>query len=165
MLWQILWQFMTFYVNGTKDGNDHKMSQIVVKCRKLSWRLSCTPLCAQCHRALKLPTSHSCAHACHCDSSMEPGKLQGVFHKSVSPSRGAHSAWACQAARSSVQEMGPHSSELAVRFANEKGIPCRTRTWSLWVMILLKMAWAPGVVLPYCSRTTGVIPLSRACKL
>ena len=33
------------------------------------------------------------------------------------PIRGVHSAWACQAARSSVHEMGPHSSELAVLFA------------------------------------------------
>ena len=30
---------------------------------------------------------------------------------------------ACQAARSSVHEIGPQSSELAVRFAKEKGIP------------------------------------------
>ena len=94
----------------------NKETEIVIKCRKLS----CTPLCAQCHSALKLPTSHSCVHACHCDSPGELVKLQGVFHKSVSPIRGAHFPWACQAARSSVQEMGPHSSELAVRFANDR---------------------------------------------
>ena len=36
-----LWRFMTFYVKGEqRDGNYHKMSQTVVKCRKLSWRLS-----------------------------------------------------------------------------------------------------------------------------
>ena len=27
------------------------------------------------------------------------------------------------------------------------------------------MAWAPGAVLPNCSSTTGVTPLSRACRL
>ena len=119
-------------------------------CRKLSWHLSCTPLCAECHRALKLPTSHSCAHAGHCDSPGELGRLQGVFHKSVSPIRGAHSAWACQAARSSVQEMGPHSSELAVRFANEKGLPCRTRIWSLWVTFVANCRDVFFVAVPSC---------------
>ena len=27
------------------------------------------------------------------------------------------------------------------------------------------MAWAPGAVLPNCSNTTGVMPLSKACRL
>ena len=116
----------------------------------------------ECTQATYQPFKRSCAH---CVSPGEFGKLQGGFPKSAGPIRGAHSAWACHAARSSVQDIGPHSSELAVRLANEKRMPCRTRMWSLWLIILLKMAWAPGAVLPNCSRTSGVIPLSRACKL
>ena len=116
-------------------------------------------------QALRQPTRHSCAHAAHWDYPGEFGRLWKVSPKSAGPIRGAHSACACHAALSSVHEIGPHSSELAVRFANEKGVPCRTRSWSLWLMILLKMAWAPGAVLPNCSNTTGVMPLSRACKL
>ena len=56
---------------------------------------------------------------------------------SALPTLGVHSAWACQAARSSVQDSGPHSSELAVRLANENVIPCRTRSCSLWLMMRL----------------------------
>ena len=40
MTYDDLWRFMTFYVMEQRDGNCHKMSQVVVKCRKLSWRLS-----------------------------------------------------------------------------------------------------------------------------
>ena len=32
-------------------------------------------------------------------------------------------------------------------------------------MMRLKMAWAPGAVLPNCSSTTGVMPRSNACRL
>ena len=76
-------------------------------------------------RAPKPPTSYSCVHVAHWDSPGECGKLQGVSPKSAWPMRGAHSAWACQAARSRVQEIGPQSSELAVLLAKEKGMPCR----------------------------------------
>ena len=98
------------------------MSQIAVKCRKLSRRLSWTPLCEACLGALKPTTGYSCTHAILCGSPGELGllgKLLGVSPKSAWPIRGAHSAWACQAARSSVHEIGPHSSELAVLFAKE----------------------------------------------
>ena len=149
---------MTIY-DGLCQWN--KETEIVIKCRKLS----STPLCAQCHDALKPPTNHSCAHAAQCDSPEEFGKLGGVSPKSAWPIRGARSACACQAARSSVHEVGPHSSELAVRFAKEKGMPCRTRICNLWLIMRLKMAWAPGAVQPNCSKTTGVIPPSKACRL
>ena len=159
---------MTFYDVlcqwNKQDGN----CQNVVKCRKdvaKCRKLSCTPLCEMSMQALRRPTRHSRAHASHCDSPGEFGKLSKVFPKSAGPIRGAHSACACHAALSNVQDMGPHSSELAVLFAKEKGVPCRTRSWSLWLMIRLKMAWAPGAVLPNCSNTTGVMPLSKACRL
>ena len=93
------------------------------------------------------------------------GRLQSWLPKSAGPIRGAHSARACHAARSRMHDIGPHSSELAVRFASEKGVPCRTRNCSLWLTSRLKMAWAPGAVLPNCSSTTGVMPLSKACRL
>ena len=73
-------------------------------------------------QALRRPTRHSCAHAAHCDSPGEFGRLWKVSPKSAGPIRGAHSACACHAALSSVHEIGPHSSELAVRFAKEKGV-------------------------------------------
>ena len=56
-----------------------------------------------------------------------------MFPKSAGPIRKAHSVCACQAARSSVHEIGPHSSELAVLFAKEKEMPCRTRIWQIVV--------------------------------
>ena len=100
----------------------------------------------------------SCAHNVSCDSPGEFGKLSSASNKSAWPTLGVHSAWACQAARSSVHDSGLHSSELAVRLANEYVMPCRTRSCSLWLMMRLKMAWAPGAVLPNCSSTTGVMP-------
>ena len=72
--------------------------------------------------------------------------------KSAWPIRGAHSAWACHAARSRVQEMGPHSSELAVLFAKEKGIPCRTRICNLWLM-MLEDGLSPGI----CRNLSGIV--------
>ena len=36
-IYDVLWRFMSM---ESRDGNCHKMSQIVVTCRKLSWRLS-----------------------------------------------------------------------------------------------------------------------------
>ena len=117
-------------------------------------------------QALGQPTRHSCAHASHCDSPGEFGKLSKVCPKSAGPTRGAQSACACHAALNSVQQdMGPQSSELVVLLAKEKGVPRRTRSWILWLIIRLKVAWAPGAVLPNCSNTTGVIPLSKACRL
>ena len=88
----------------------------------------------------------SCAHIVSCDSPGEFGKLSSASNRSAGPTLGVHSAWACQAARSSVQDNGLHSSELAVRLAKEYGKPCRTRSCSLWLMMRLKMAWAPGAV-------------------
>ena len=41
----------------------------------------------------------------------ESSKLGGVSARSVWPIFSVHSAWACQAARNSVQEIGPHSSD------------------------------------------------------
>ena len=40
MIWRILWQSMTFMSMEQRDGNCHKISQVVVKCRKLLWCLS-----------------------------------------------------------------------------------------------------------------------------
>ena len=140
----------------------NKEMEIVIKCRKLS----STPLCAQCHSALK-PASSLCAtHATH--SLILPGRgrqAHGSVQKIGRADLCEHSAWACQAARSSVHDMGPHSPELAILLEEENGTPCRTRSCTRWLMILLKMACAPGAVLPYCSSTTGVIPFSTAWRL
>ena len=112
----------------------------VVSCRVVSCRVvSCRVVSCLALRFAHNVTAHSSYLRAHCDSPGEFGMLQGVSPKSAGPSLGAHSACACQAARSSVQESRPHSSELAVRFAKEKGIPCRTRIWSQWWMIRLKM--------------------------
>ena len=123
---------VTFYDEFCDEFYDvlcqrNKETEIVIKCRKLS----STPLCAQCHDALKPPTSTHALMLLNCDSPREFGKLWGVSPKSAWPIRGVHSACACQAAWSSVHEIGPHSSEQAVRFAKEKGMPCRTRICNL----------------------------------
>ena len=66
--------FMTFYDSLWRFMSMKKATEIVTKCREVSQdvakcrKVSCTPLCAQCHRALQLPTSRSCTHAGHCDS-------------------------------------------------------------------------------------------------
>ena len=162
--YDILWRFMSTEQRG------RKLSENVEKYRKISWSLSCTPLCAQCHGALKLPTSQSCAHATHCDSPGEVGKLQGVSPRSARPFRGAHSACACQAARSSVHEIGHHSSELAVRFAKEKGMPCRTRICTLWSwsssrIVVTFVFGRPLPAIPFCfSPNKESSGSSRGCK-
>ena len=107
----------------------------------------------------------SCAHKVSCDSPGEFGKLSSASIRSAGPTLGVHSAWACHAALSSVHDSGLHSSELAVRLANEYGIPCRTRSCNRWLMMRLKMAWAPGAVRPNCSSTTGVMPRSQCLKV
>ena len=63
----------------------------------------------------------------HSSSPGEVGKLMGVSMRSARPILGEHCACACQAAQSSVHDMGPHSSELEVLFAKENSMPCRTR--------------------------------------
>ena len=150
--------FTTIYgvlCQWNKDGNCHKMSQIVLHSALRDVHVK---------RSGNLPGTHALMPLTG-SSPGEFGKLSKVGPKSAGPTRGAHSACACHAARNNVQDMGPHSSELAVLLAKEKGVPCRTRSWSLWLIIRLKMAWAPGAVLPNCSNTTGVMPLSKACRL
>ena len=95
-----------------RDGNCHKMSQIVVtfvlhSALRNVWESM---------RATYQPFMRSCAH---CVSPGEFGKLSNVMPRSAGPTRGAHSARACHAARIRVHEVGPHSSELAVRLAKE----------------------------------------------
>ena len=60
-------------------------------------------------QALRQPTRHSCAHASHGVSPGEFGKLSKMGPRSAGPTRGAHSACACHAARSKVQVMGPRN--------------------------------------------------------
>ena len=92
------------------------------KCHKLSD----SPLCAMSSGAHASSLQGlSCAHKVSCDSPGEFGKLSSALNRSAGPTLGVHSAWACQAARSSVHDSGLHSSELAVRLANEYGINCR----------------------------------------
>ena len=64
-LYDVLWRFWSQVKKATEIVTKcrTKCRKMVAKCR----RLSCTPLWAQCHRALELPTSHSRAHACHWD--------------------------------------------------------------------------------------------------
>ena len=125
--------------------------------------LSDSPLCAMSSGAHATDLQGlSCAHKVSCDSPGEFGKLSSASNRSAGPTLGVHSAWACHAALSSVHDSGLHSSELAVRLANEYGMPCRTRSCSRWLMMRLKMACAPGAVRPNCSSTTGVMPLSSA---
>ena len=57
-----------------------------------------------------------------------PGE-SGMSPRSAGQILGVHSAWACQAALSSVQEIEPNSSELPTRLTWEKGNPCRTKSW------------------------------------
>ena len=87
-----------------EDGTEN-----VMNCRDVCLALRFVRCPSQ---ALRRPTRHSCAHAAHWDSPGEFGRLLRVSPKSAGPIRGAHSACACHAALSNVQEMGPHSSEL-----------------------------------------------------
>ena len=95
----------------------HKMSEIVVTCQKVVLHSALRNVCES-TQAIYQPFMRSCAH---CVSPGEFGRLQSGLPKSAGPIRGAHSAWACHATRSRMHNIGPHSSELAVRFANEKG--------------------------------------------
>ena len=102
-----------------KDGTCHKMLQIVVKCR-----IKCRDVCLLIHFA-QLPEIAQAGHLLlirlmrltHGNFLGESGRLGGVSPRSAGPIFGVHSTCACHAARSSVLEMGPHSSELATLFA------------------------------------------------
>ena len=129
----------------------NKETEIVIKCRKLSSQ----PLCATSGEALRPSTSYSCAHAIHCDSPGKLGKLSGVSPTSAWPIRGAHSAWACQAARSSVHESGPHSSELAVRF-----VKCRKLSWHLSQIVVTFFLCHPLPAVPFAFRRLLILVTS-----
>ena len=83
--------------------------------------LSCTPLCARNVWALRWP---SCTLGRHVLTGSRRGR------------------WAnC---RNRVQDNGPHSSEFATRLALEKAMPCRTKSWSCWLMMRSRLACATG---------------------
>ena len=118
--------FMLFYdvmSMGERDRNCQKMWRTLVQSTQAGKLAKRKP---------------SCSHAAHRGSPRELGKLLGVSSQVGLADSG--STLCVQAARSSVQEVGPHSSELAVLFAKEKGVLCRTRIWRRRLMMPLKMA-------------------------
>ena len=116
----VVTNFMTNFMTNCMTFYDvlcqwNKETEIVIKCRKLS----CTPLCATSVRARRPPARLLRRSSAHWLSPGEFGKLSAAMPKSAGPTLGVHSACACHAARIRVQEIGPHSSELAVLLAKE----------------------------------------------
>ena len=133
---------------GAKSRKSRKVVAILLQsCRKAVAKLSqsCCKVSQNCRKVVA-KLSQSCLGLCFANIACEPAgkpnyggrsliqaprKSSADFPgcRSAGPLLLVHSAWACQAAVSSVQEIGPHSSELATRLAWEKGSPCLTRRW------------------------------------